>query len=223
MPARRSDPALRPALRGWHVAALAAALGLSLGATSAAAERADRSKPLTIDADKSGTFDLGKKVVTYVGNVVVAQGSLAIRAEHVELRQLADGRRVATALGVAGRPATFRQKREGLDETIEGTAERIEYDDRSDTVRFVGAAAVRRLRGAATADEISGGLITYDNLAEIFVVQGRPSGSADGSGRDRVRAIFTPVEDKNSKDDKNHKNGKDNKDVQPAPSAPSSR
>jgi lipopolysaccharide export system protein LptA len=192
-------------------------LGLALGATSAAAERADRTKPLTIDADKSGTFDLGKKVVTYVGNVVVAQGSLAIRAEHVELRQLADGRRVATALGVAGRPATFKQKREGLDETIEGTAERIEYDDRSDTVRFVGTAAVRRLRGQATADEISGGLITYDNLAEVFVVQGRPSGTFDGSGRDRVRAVFTPLDEKNNKDDKN------GKDAPQAPSAPVSR
>ena len=161
------------------------------------AERADRTKPLTIDADKSGTFDLGKKIVTYVGNVVVAQGSLAIRAEHVELRQLADGRRVATALGVAGRPATFRQKREGLDETIEGTAERIEYDDRSDTVRFVGTAAVRRLRGGTTADEITGALITYDNLNEVFVVQGKPGGTLD-AGRDRVRAVFTPQDGKDA-------------------------
>lgn len=167
----------------------------------AQAERADRSKPLTIDADKSGTFDLNKKIVTYVGNVVVAQGSLAIRADRVELRQLADGRRVATALGVAGRPAAFRQKREGLDETIEGTAERIEYDDRSDTVRFVGTAAVRRLRGAATADEISGALITYDNLNEVFNVQGRPSGTLDG-GRDRVRAVFTPPDAKPASDPK---------------------
>ncbi len=164
-------------------------LGL-LASPAAVAERADRTKPLTIDADKSGTFDLGKKIVTYVGNVVVTQGTLAIRAEKVEVRQLGEGR-VATAFGVAGRPATFRQKREGLDETIEGTAERIEYDDRSDTVRFVGAAGVRRLRGAATADEITGGLITYDNRSEIFVVQGKP-GAVSQPGRDRVRAVFTP-------------------------------
>ncbi len=217
MPAPVPDPTSKPAARAWaaFAVALAATLAMAL-ATPALAERADRTKPLTIDADKSGIFDLGKKIVTYNGNVVVAQGSLAIRAERVELRQLADGRRVATAFGVAGRPAAFRQKREGLDETIEGTAERIEYDDRSDTVRFVGTAAVRRLRGAATADEISGGLITYDNLAEVFSVQGRPGGAADSGGRDRVRAVFTPLEEKNNKDNK------DGKDSQSAPT-PSSR
>jgi lipopolysaccharide export system protein LptA len=177
------------------------ALGLStLPAGPALAERADRSKPLTIDADKSGTYDLGKKIVTYVGNVVVAQGSLAIRAEKVELRQLADERRVATAFGVAGRPAAFKQKREGLDETIEGSAERIEYDDRSDTVRFVGAATVRRLRGVTVADEITGGLITYDNLNEVFVVQGKPGGTTAGGGSDRVRAVFAPPPAQERKD-----------------------
>jgi lipopolysaccharide export system protein LptA len=173
---------------------------VTLPAGPALAERADRSKPLTIDADKSGTFDLGKKIVTYIGNVVVAQGSLAIRAEKVELRQLADERRVATAFGAAGRPAAFKQKREGLDETIEGSAERIEYDDRSDTVRFVGAATVRRLRGATVADEITGGLITYDNLNEVFVVQGKPGGTTSGNGSDRVRATFAPASRQEGKD-----------------------
>jgi lipopolysaccharide export system protein LptA len=166
----------------------------------ARAERADRSKPLTIDADKSGTFDLGKQIVTYVGNVVVAQGTLSIRAERVELRRLADGRRVASAFGIAGRPASFRQKREGLDETIEGSAERIEYDDRSDTVRFVGTAAVKRLRGTATADEISGALITYDNLNEVFNVLGKPAAvSQPDAPQGRVRAVFTPQDDKPGK------------------------
>ncbi len=179
-----------------------AGISFACAGGSAWAERADRSKPLTIDADKSGTFDLGKQIVTYVGNVVVAQGTLSIRAERVELRRLADGRRVASAFGVAGRPASFRQKREGLDETIEGSAERIEYDDRSDTVRFVGAAAVKRLRGTATADEISGALITYDNLNEVFNVLGKPAAvSQPDSAQGRVRAVFTPQDDKPGKPD----------------------
>ena len=192
----RSSPTPRPFGWGvWSRALLVAGL-LTGCAWPAQAERADRSKPLTIDADKSGTFDLGKQIVTYVGNVVVTQGSLSIRAERVELRRLADGRRVATAFGVAGRPAGFRQKREGLDETIEGSAERIEYDDRSDTVRFVGAAAVRRLRGATTADEITGALITYDNLNEVFNVQGRPGAASTSGAQGRVRAVFTPLDEK---------------------------
>ena len=81
------------------------------------------------------------------GNVVVAQGTMAIRAERVEVRERADGHRSATALGSGGKPASFKQKRDGVDETIEGVAERIEYDSRGDVVRFAGNAQVRRLRG----------------------------------------------------------------------------
>lgn len=191
MPARRFAPA------ALVIAALLTA------AASAHAERADRTKPLTIDADKSGTFDLARQIVTYLGNVVVTQGTLILRAEKVELRELAGGRRVATAIGVAGKPAVFRQKRDGVDETIEGSADRIEYDDRADTVRFVGTAAVRRLRGSATADEITGALITYDNLNEVFDVQGQnstttlpPGAATTTSTGGRVRAIFSPREDK---------------------------
>ena len=42
------------------------------------------------------------------------------------MRQDADG----FSYGVAyGKPATFRQKRDGRDEYIEGFADRLEYDD----------------------------------------------------------------------------------------------
>ena len=115
--------------------------------TPALAEKADRSKPLTIEADQPSSVDLLKQVVVFNGNVVVAQGTMAIRAERVEVRERPDGHRSATALGSAGKPAVFRQKRDGVDETIEGSAERIEYDSRGDVVRFAGNAQVRRLRG----------------------------------------------------------------------------
>lgn len=172
-----------------------ACLAALLSATPAGAEKADRGKPLTIEADQPGTLDLIKQVVVFNGNVVVAQGSMAIRAERVEVRERPDGHRSATALGLAGKPASFRQKREGVDEYIEGRAERIEYDSRGDVVRFAGNAQVRRLRGGAPADEVIGSVITYDNGNETFKVEGAPAaaGSAsapDGSGR--VRVIITP-------------------------------
>jgi lipopolysaccharide export system protein LptA len=166
-------------------AALLAAAWLPVGAQ---AEKSDRSQPVTIEADKPGTVDLVKQVVVFNGNVVIAQGSMAIRAERAEVREGADGYRAATAIGSPGKPASFRQKREGIDEFIEGTAERIDYDGRGDVVRFVGKAAVRRLRGSTLADEITGSLITYDNVAEVFSVQGGPAGTTGG----RVRAVLTP-------------------------------
>jgi lipopolysaccharide export system protein LptA len=162
-----------------------------LATPPAGAEKADRAKPLTIEADQPGTLDLIKQVIVFSGNVVVAQGTMAIRAERVEVRERADGHRSATALGSAGKPASFRQKRDGVDETIEGQAERIEYDSRGDVVRFAGNAQVRRMRGATPADEVSGAVITYDNGNETFSVQG--ANSVPGTaGSNRVRVVITP-------------------------------
>lgn len=165
----------------------------------AQAEKADRSKPLTIEADQPGTLDLVKQVVVFNGNVVVAQGTMAIRAERVEVRERADGYRSATALGSVGKPASFKQKRDGVDETVEGVADRIEYDSRGDIVRFAGNAQVRRLRGGQSADEITGALITYDNGNETFSVQGAPAStaaaaaaSAAGSGRIKITLAPRP-------------------------------
>ena len=173
------------------MAALAAGL-----AAPVAAEKADRGKPLTIEADQPGTLDLIKQVVVFNGNVVVAQGTMSIRADKVEVRERPDGHRSATALGSAGKPASFRQKREGVDETIEGQAERIEYDSRGDVVRFAGNAQVRRLRGTTPADEITGNLITYDNGNETFSVQGgAPAAATAGASAPaggRVRVVISP-------------------------------
>ena len=176
---------------------LALCVALLWAVPAAHAERADRSKPLTIEADQPGTVDLQKQIVVFGGNVVLAQGTMAIRAERLEVRERPDGHRAATALGAGARQASFRQKRDGVDETIEGRADRIEYDSRGDVVRFVGSAQVRRLRGNMPADEINGSVITYDNGNETFSVQGAASAagvgaSASGDGGGRVRVVITP-------------------------------
>jgi lipopolysaccharide export system protein LptA len=173
---------------------------LAVAVPAAHAEKADRSKPLTIEADQPGTLDLVKQVVVFNGNVVVAQGTMAIRAERVEVRERADGHRGATAVGSGGKPASFKQKRDVADEWIEGVAERIEYDSRGDVVRFAGNAQVRRLRGGAPADEITGALITYDSGNETFSVQGAASAplaaAASGSGNGRIKIILAPRPEK---------------------------
>jgi lipopolysaccharide export system protein LptA len=174
---------------------LAASLWLAVAFCSplAQAERADRNKPMSIEADQPGTVDLQRQVVIFNGNVVISQGTMVLRAERVELRERPDGYREAKAIGSAERPASFRQKRDGVDETVEGAAERIEFDARTDTLRFVGNAAVRRLRGGTVADEITGALITWDNTNELFKVTGGAASPANPSGR--VRAVFAPREE----------------------------
>ena len=168
----------------------AATLALSAGVVQA--EKADRAKPLNVEADQPSKLDLQKKVVVFNGNVVISKGTLVIRAAKVEVRETADGYQLATATGSPGKPATFRQKRDGVDEHIEGQAERLEYDSKADTVRFVNSAVVRRLRGAAVADEITGSVVSYDASSEVFSVSGGAP-NANGTGG-RVRAVLTPRE-----------------------------
>jgi lipopolysaccharide export system protein LptA len=174
----------------------ATALGLTaalLCSMPALAEKADRSKPMAIEADQPGSVDLQRQVVIFNGNVVITQGTMVLRAERVELRERPDGYREAKAIGSAERPATFRQKRDGVDETVEGSAERIEFDTRSDTLRLIGNAAVRRLRAGVVADEITGALITWDNTNELFRVTGGAVSPSNPTGR--VRAVLAPREE----------------------------
>jgi lipopolysaccharide export system protein LptA len=177
-----------PLVSSLFVALVAAVL--TLATDKAQAEKADRLKPLNVEADQPSNLDLQKKVVVFNGNVVITKGTLVMRAAKVEVRETPDGYQAATATGSAGKPATFRQKRDGVDEYIEGQAERLEYDSKTDTVRFVNAAVVRRLRGTAVADEITGSVVSYDASSEIFSVSGGAP-NANGAGG-RVRAVLTP-------------------------------
>lgn len=171
---------------------LVPALVVALMATPALAERADRLKKMEVESDQPGKVDLQKQIVTFNGNVVVTKGTLSLRADRIEVRESADGYQVAIATGTPGQPARFRQKREGVDEYIEGEAERLEYESKADTLRLVNQAHVRRLRGSEVADEVSGALIVYDNAAEVFTVSGGAKAATPANPTGRVRAVLAP-------------------------------
>ena len=165
----------------------------ALAAAPARAEKADRFKPLNVEADLPGKIDLLNQHVVFNGNVVVTKGTMTIRASRIEVRESPDGYHTAVAFGSPSQHATFRQKRDAPDEYIAGDAERLEYDGKSDVIRFVNNASVRRLRGSETADEISGNLVTYDSGTEVFNVTGGAPATASNPGG-RVRAVLTPKE-----------------------------
>ena len=128
-----------------------------------------------------------------------------MRGDRIEVRQDPDGYQFGVIKPLAGQLAFFRQKREGLNEFMEGEAQSIEYDGRADQVRFSQRAELRRLRGTVVSDEIVGQSITYNNLTEVFTVDGRIEGSKtsptpgvkpDGS---RVRAVLSPRTDSGAK------------------------
>lgn len=180
-----------PAARFRSLAALV--FCVSTLAMPAHAEKADRLKPATILSDQGGQIDLQKQVVVFSGNVVITKGTMVIHAARVEVRQAPNGYDTAVAFGAPGKPATFRQKRDGVDEYMDGEAERLEYDGKSDVVKFIDNAALRRLRGATAADEITGNLITYEATTDKLTVTGGAAPTPANPGG-RVRAVLTPRE-----------------------------
>lgn len=151
--------------------------GLSLPAF---AEKADREKPVHIEADNV-TLDDIKKVGAFEGNVLLIQGTLVMRANRLEARQGDDGLQNITAWGS---PVSFRQKREGVDEYIEGFASRIEYDNVQSQLRLIGDARLRK-----SGDEIRGDQISYDANTEFYKVIGQQGTVGPSS---RVRVIIRP-------------------------------
>lgn len=167
---------------------VAFALGASL---PAAAEKADRDKPMNAEADALRYDDLNQTSV-FTGNVVITKGSTIIRGQQVDVRQDPEGYQHATAIAAPGKLAYYRKKRDNVDEFIEGEGERIEYDSRADTVKFIKRAVVRRYKGAALADETTGAVIVYDNNTDVFSVDGGAQNRTASNPTGRVRAMLSP-------------------------------
>lgn len=144
------------------------------------AEKADRSKPVNLEAD-TVTLDDVKKTSVYQGNVVLSQGTLTLRADRVQITQNDAG---LDKLNATGRPVAFRQKIEGRDEFIEGFAERIEYDSVNSQLELIGQAQLRR-----GGDELRGNQISYNANTEFYKVVGQPDAKTPSG---RVRAVIRP-------------------------------
>jgi lipopolysaccharide export system protein LptA len=171
---------------------LIAALALSGGL--AHADKADRNKPMNVEAD-SLRYDDAKKISVFTGGVVLTKGSIVIRGAKVEVRQDAEGYQFGLVTAEPGKLASFRQKRDGLDEYIEGEGETIEYDSRADTVKFIKKAQLRRLPGAKVNDEMSGAVIFYNNTTDVFTIDGSVAKASPGAPAGRVRVMLTPKPD----------------------------
>jgi len=148
--------------------------------SSSLAERADREKPLQLDADQVMIDDI-HQTSTFSGAVKLTQGTLQLLGDKVVVVQNKDGFTRAT---VYGKPASFHQKREGLNEFVEGSGERIVYDTRAETVDFYNQARVKR-----DMDDIRGERISYSVKTEIFQVTGDNENSGNTEPK-RVRAVL---------------------------------
>jgi lipopolysaccharide export system protein LptA len=182
----------RPARIGL-VAALVLLTCLAFG-HAAHAEQADKGKPMNIDADNM-TYDDLKQVTVFTGHVVATKGTILIKADRVEVRQDPEGYQYATGTMAPGSKdlAYFRQKREGVDEYVEGTAERIDYDGKKDLTTLTTNATVRRLQGLTTVmDQVHGSVVTYDGQNDFYTARAGKDVAGPGNPTGRVRAMLAP-------------------------------
>jgi lipopolysaccharide export system protein LptA len=157
----------------------------------AAAETADRDKPMNAEADALRYDDL-KQSSVFTGNVVITKGSTIVRGDRVDVSQDPEGYQQAVSIASPGKLAFYRKKRDGVDEYIEGEGERIEYDSRADLVKFVRRAVMRRYNGATLVDETTGSLIVYDNNTDVFTVDGGAQNRTATNPTGRIRAMLSP-------------------------------
>ena len=159
--------------------------------SSAWAEKADRLKPMNVESDAMRYDDL-KQTNVFTGRVVMTKGTILIRGARVDVRQDAEGNQIGIVTAEPGKLAYFKQKRDGVDEYIEGEGETIEYSSKLDNVRFIKRAVMRRLLGSKVNDEVTGGVIVYDNTTDVFTVDNGTSANNPGGQNGRVRAMLTP-------------------------------
>jgi len=157
-----------------------AVLCAALLASPALAEKADRDKPVNLEAD-AVTLDDMRKISIYEGNVILSQGTLMLRADRVQVTQTAAGLDKVVA---TGRPVSFRQKIDGREEYIEGVSDRVEYDSVNSQLELIGQARLRR-----NGDELRGARISYNANTEFYKVVGQPDAQTPAG---RVRAVIRP-------------------------------
>lgn len=164
---------------------------LALLASLAAAERADANKSAVINAD---SLDIDQVSLTRVlsGNVTVDRGTMRLTADKAVLKETPEGYMMVTLTSTPGKLATFRQKRDGGgDLWVDGQAQRIEYDDKSQLVKLFGSAKIKQLDGSKVTDELDSEFVSYDSRTEQLVSRNDASGQTK-AGKGRSTLIIAP-------------------------------
>jgi lipopolysaccharide export system protein LptA len=123
----------------------------------------------------------------------VTQGTMRMTAAKVTVREDAERHKFYVANGT---PVTFRQKRDNVEEWVEGYAARAEFDDLADVLKLYDRAKVK-----SNQNEIIGDFISYDMRRELAEVRGAPPGQTPPADK-RVKVIILPAKKEPGKDDK---------------------
>ena len=160
------------------------AAALLLAACAAQAEKADSSKPTQITFDQLDADDV-KQIKTFTGNVVLTRGTLLMKSPKAVVTEDPEGYQYVVLIAGGGTQATFRQKLDGPnDQWVEGQADRIEYDNKTELVKLFTKAQIKKTEAGKTASQVDSEFISYDSRKEFFAVKNTASGEGKpGAGR----------------------------------------
>jgi len=145
--------------------------------SSTAAEKFDITQKIEIDASRQAG-DLKNKVLSYIDNVVITQGTLIIRADLVQvLTQSGSEEKTYIA---KGSPATFKQTlADGSPLNLQ--ADEIRYEPENNLIIISGNALLQ-----LEDSQVNGNRITYNTETENY--------NAESKTNERTKTIFQPKE-----------------------------
>jgi len=148
----------------------------------------DGQQRLTLEA-QSAEFDEANGVTTYVGDVVMSQGSMKIEAEKLVIYGELDS---ANRVLATGKPARFQQRPEVGSQTVKAVANKLDYKVNNETLVLTGNASLEQ-----EGNSLKSGRIEYD-VKKSLVKAG--SDKKVPSANDRVRMVIPPKTLKSEKD-----------------------
>ncbi len=152
----------------------------------------DMDQPIEIEANFA-ELDDEKGVTTYLGDVVVTQGSIRMTGDSLKVL-LEEDRQIKEAF-LEGMPATFRQTPKVGEEDVEGEAKIIEYYKDKQMVYLIEAAKVTQGKRLT-----QGHRMNYDIDRNIVTVRSSRAGmvrkdQVNKQKAQRVKIILPPKED----------------------------
>ncbi len=178
-----SPASLSTPLRAGLAAAL---LALCAALPVAAAPAPQQDAPTLIDSEKLD-YDDARQTSVFTGNVVLTRGDLTLRAHRLELRQNEAGDQFAVATAADGKQVFVRQAAAKGVESVEGHADRAEYNSSTQQLDFIGHAVVNRMACGKVLDEIRGERIRYNQGTDVYSASGGPQA---GTTNQRVRTVI---------------------------------
>lgn len=156
-------------------------LGLMLVLNTASAEKADRTKPVNIQADSCQVDQQSQTSVCH-GNVIVTQGTMEMHSEHMTVRQDAEGNQYAQA---EGRPVKYKEKMDNSPDWAEAEALRADYNGKTGLLKLMDKAMVKRGQDVTT-----GNVLTYNLNTGVFNAEA--GGATPDKAGGRVHITLNP-------------------------------